>query len=182
MTIPLKEAIAEKHRLAEQTPVNQRMFRGELSPYEYGMYLRQLLEIFTAIEQYDLPHPMLNRREKIVQDIADLQWKLNHLIQLKDALYVLNTTRHYVSYLSSLTPIELEPHMYLHYLAIMFGGQMMKSKVPGQGHMYDFDDMYECIKSIRDIQQDSWADEANKGLDYFIDILDELHCIFRFSR
>jgi hypothetical protein len=52
---------------------------------------------------------------------------------------------------------------------------MMKSKVPGSGKMYEFDgDMNEIIGSIRAIQKDEWADEANKALDYNINILDEL--------
>jgi hypothetical protein len=57
----------------------------------------------------------------------------------------------------------------------MFGGQMMKAKTPGGGKMYEFDgDMREIAGSIRAIQKDEWADEANKALDYNINILDEL--------
>jgi hypothetical protein len=57
----------------------------------------------------------------------------------------------------------------------MFGGQMMKSKVPGSGKMYEFDgDMRELIGSIRAIQNDEMADEVNKGFQYIINILDEL--------
>lgn len=171
--ISLKDAIAEKHTQAEQMPFNQRMFRGELSSYEYGMYLQQLLEIFSTIERYMLPNHNLNRTAKILHDIADLQ--------LTEKLYTLETTKHYKLYLLTLKPSELEPHIYLHYLAVMFGGQLMKSKVPGSGHLYDFADVRECMKAIRDIQQDSWADEANRGLDYFIDILDELHYVFKFN-
>jgi hypothetical protein len=41
--------------------------------------------------------------------------------------------------------------------------------------MYEFDgDMNEIVGSIRAIQKDEWADEANKALDYNINILDEL--------
>jgi hypothetical protein len=51
----------------------------------------------------------------------------------------------------------------------------MKSKVPGSGKMYEFDgDVREIAGSIRAIQKDEWADEANKALDYNINILDEL--------
>jgi hypothetical protein len=63
----------------------------------------------------------------------------------------------------------------LNYLAIMFGGQMMKSKVPGSGKMYEFEgDMRELIGSVRAIQKDEMADEVNKGFQYIINILDEL--------
>ena len=56
----------------------------------------------------------------------------------------------------------------------MYGGQMMKSKVPGSGKMYDFDNVQESIAMIRGIQKDEWADEVNKGFNHIIKILDEL--------
>ena len=57
----------------------------------------------------------------------------------------------------------------------MYGGQMMKSKVPGSGKMYEFEgDMRELIGSVRTIQNDEMADEVNKGFQYIINILDEL--------
>jgi hypothetical protein len=41
--------------------------------------------------------------------------------------------------------------------------------------MYEFDgDMREIAGTIRAIQKDEWADEANKALDYNINVLDEL--------
>jgi len=100
-------------------------------------------------------------------------------MQLKDGqglqIRPLVSTNEYQKYLHKLTQEELLPHVYLNYLALMFGGKMMKSKVPGSGRMYEFDgDMNEIIGSIRAIQKDEWADEANKALDYNINILDEL--------
>ena len=65
-------------------------------------------------------------------------------------------------------------HVYLNYLAIMFGGQMMKTKVPSTGRMYDFENMMEAAGSIRAIQKDEWADEVNKGFDFMIEIFKEL--------
>ena len=59
-------------------------------------------------------------------------------------------------------------------MALMFGGQIMKSKVPGKGRMYDFDNVPELVAMIRGIQKDEWADEVNKGFQYIINILDEL--------
>ena len=46
--LPLKEAIAEKHSLAEKMPFNQKMFRGELSNEEYTTYLTQQYAIFST--------------------------------------------------------------------------------------------------------------------------------------
>ena len=167
--LPLKEAIAEKHSLAEKLPFNKRMFRGELSNEEYILYLSQQLAIFDAIEIHELPHPSLDRAGKVFEDIKELVGEGQ--IQITPLV----STNEYRKYLNTLTKEQLLPHVYLNYLAIMFGGQMMKSKVPGSGRMYEFDgDMREIAGTIRAVQKDEWADEANKALDYNITILDEL--------
>jgi heme oxygenase len=170
--LPLKEAIAEKHSLAEKMTFNQRMFNGELSNEEYVLYLSQQLAIFDAIERNELPHSSLNRSKRVFQDIKELM-KLENGESLD--IKPLSSTNEYRKYLNTLTKEELLPHVYLNYLAIMFGGQMMKAKTPGSGKMYEFDgDMREIAGTIRAIQKDEWADEANKALDYNISILDEL--------
>jgi heme oxygenase len=167
--LQLKDAIAEKHSLAEKMTFNQRMFRGELSNDEYILYLCQQLAIFDAIEVHELPHPALNRAGKVFEDIKELMGRGE--IQITPLV----ATNEYRKYLNSLTKEELLPHIYLNYLALMFGGQMMKAKSPGSGRMYEFDgDMNEIVGSIRAIQKDEWAGEANKALDYNINILDEL--------
>ena len=121
--LPLKEAIAEKHSLAEKMTFNQRMFRGELSNEEYILYLSQQLAIFDAIEIHELPHPSLDRAGKVFEDIKELMGEGQ--IQITP----LSSTNEYRKYLNTLTKEELLPHVYLNYLAIMFGGQMMKSKI-----------------------------------------------------
>jgi heme oxygenase len=163
----LREATSELHSKAEKMEFNQRMFRGELSTNEYVKYLYQQLSIFDTIESDDLPHPSLNRTDKIKEDIIELVAQL-------DIMNILPITTAYSHYLSTLTKEERLPHVYLHYLALAYGGQMMKDQTPGLGKMYDFENMQEAIGAIRAVQQDEWADEVNKGFEYIITILDEL--------
>ena len=162
----LKEATAELHSKAEKMEFNQRMFRGELNNDEYLNYLIQQSYIFQEIEGRKLPHPNLKRLDAIHNDIGELggyTFKIN------------KATTDYVGYLGDLNQSSLNAHIYLNYLAIMFGGQMIKSKVPGSGKMYEFEgDMRELIGSVRAIQNDEMADEVNKGFQYIINILDEL--------
>jgi heme oxygenase len=162
----LREATAELHSKAEKMNFNQRMFAGKLSNDEYLNYLIQQSYIFQEIENRNLPHDSLKRLSKIQEDINELGgYKFP----------ILKSTTDYFVYLGDLNQNELNAHIYLNYLAIMFGGQMMKSKVPGSGKMYEFDgDMMELIGSIRSIQKDEWAAEVNKGFQYIINILDEL--------
>ena len=174
--LPLKEAIAEKHSLAEKMTFNQRMFRGEISKEEYVLYLSQQLAIFDAIERFPLPHPSLNRLDSIVNDLRELYVDINGLSEeFTLEIVPLISANKYRKYLNTLTQEELLPHVYLNYLALMFGGQMMKKNVHGSGKIYEFDgDMREIAGNIRAVQKDEWADEANKALDYNINVLDEL--------
>ena len=163
----LKEATAELHSKAEKMEFNQRMFRGELSTDEYVKYLYQQVSIFDAIESDELPHPSLARTDKVKEDILELKSTFN-------IMNILPITLAYSHYLSTLTKEDRLPHVYLNYLALAYGGQIMKTKVPGSGKMYDFDNMQEAVGAIRATQQDEWADEVNKGFEYIIIILDEL--------
>lgn len=163
--IPLKEAIAERHSLAEKMPFNQKMFRGELTPAEYASYLQSQLEIFSTIETlFQLPHPAFERSGLIQQDLDELG------VEPKRT----EAGKRYLDYLQRLSQEDANAHIYLNYLALLFGGQMMKSKVPGSGKMYEFEGIPELVASVRQIQKDSWAGQANMGLDFVIEILGEL--------
>ena len=160
----LREATAEKHKIAEKMPFNQRMMQKQLSKLDYLNYINQHFEIFTAIEANDLPHPSLNRTQLISLDIQELQ------LELKAPNVVLNSTKLYVAYLQNLSYQDLLPHIYLNYLAVMFGGQIIKKVVPSTGNMYEFENMNEAASTIRALQKDEWADEVNKGFDFNIAI------------
>jgi heme oxygenase len=164
----LREATSTLHSKAEKMEFNQRMFNGELSKEEYILYLCQQLAIFDAIEIHELPYPALDRAGKVFEDIKELVGEGQ--IQITP----LSSTNEYRKYLNTLTKEEQLPHVYLNYLALAYGGQMIKSKVPGSGKMYDFENMMECVGSVRAIQNDEMADEVNKGFQYIINILDEL--------
>ena len=165
LMIPLKEAIAERHSIAEKMPFNQKMFRGELTPAEYASYLQSQLEIFSTIEaHFQLPHSGFERSNLIQEDLDELD------IEPKRT----QAGKRYLDYLQRLSQEDANAHIYLNYLALLFGGQMMKTKVPGSGKMYGFEGVPELIASVRQIQKDSWAGQANMGLDFVIEILREL--------
>jgi heme oxygenase len=166
--LPLKEATSEKHKMAERMPFNIRMFKGLLTKQQYLLYLNQEIQIFRIIENKGLPHSDLERVKNIQTDIDELK------SESADSGSVLASTRAYSDYLDSLSYEQILPHIYLNYMAIMFGGQMMKKAVPSTGRMYDFENMQESIQSIRKVQKDEWADEVNKGYDYIILIFEEL--------
>ena len=166
--LPLKEATHDKHKEAERMPFNGRMFKGELSNEEYIAYLKSQLAIFTVLEQnFKFPSEGLKRVNAVQKDLVALG---AHQLEL----FPDSATQNYVEYLKGLSHEDAMAHIYLNYLAIMFGGQMMKANTPGPGHMYDFEDMMAAAGSVRAIQKDEWADEVNKGFDFMIEIFKEL--------
>ena len=164
---PLKEATHDKHKEAERMPFNVAMFKGELTDEQYAAYLLSQLEIFSTIEEnFEMPHEGLRRKYAVMQDLKSLGI---YQMEFSD-----NATLAYASYLKGLEQEKVNAHIYLNYLAIMFGGQMMKKQTPGAGNMYEFEDMNESAACIRAIQKDEWADEVNKGFDFMIEIFKEL--------
>jgi heme oxygenase len=164
----LKEATSIKHKQAERMPFNIRMAKGLLTGNEYLLHLWQQLQIFMVIESKRLPNENLNRSEKINRDIEELKAKG----YMADS--ILNSTKTYRDYLDSKSAEEILPHVYLNYMGLLFGGQIIKKGVPSSGHMYDFDNKEEILLSIRNIQKDEWADEVNRGFDFIIQIFEEL--------
>jgi heme oxygenase len=168
----LREITTAKHKTAERMPFNQIMFSGKLTKEQYLEYLKTQYNIFQKIENIvELPLEFL-RSGKIYQDIVEI----NNDIHGEG---VVSTTTEisdkYCDYLLTLNDKTIWPHIYLNYLAILFGGQMIKSKVPGLGKMYDFENTQEIIRIIREKQNDEWADEVNGAYDYIINIFEELH-------
>src|ERR1035438_8550101 len=118
--LPLKEATSIKHKQAERMPFNTRMFKGLLSKHEYLLYLNQQLHIFQTIERIGLPDSGLRRTVRVQADIDELN------SEGYNSDFILNSTIAYVDYLGSLSSEQILPHVYLNYMAIMFGGQMMQ--------------------------------------------------------
>ena len=169
----LREATAELHSKAEKREFNVRMFKGELSNGEYLHYLIQQASIFQAIEEHpdsDIS-PELARLTNVYDDIMEL------IADTSGEFHQISSANKYATYLGGLDKKKLYPHIYLNYMALMFGGQMMKSKIPGKGRIYDFANVTELIAMIRSVQKDEWADEVNIGFTYIIDILDELQSL-----
>jgi len=163
----LRENTKERHSFIENIEFNKRLLNGELSVYEYTLYLHQFQHIFEILEtRLVLPQNLL-RVDKIKEDINELKVE-------NETYKVLPSTLNYGNLLTNQKIGELMPHVYLNYMAFMFGGQIIKKKIHGSGRIYDFDDIKELITFIRIQQQDEWSDEVNNGYDFLIKIYDEL--------
>jgi len=166
----LKNLIRENHQHIENMPFNQRLIKGQLNINEYLHYLYQLFEIYTKIETKIKLLDSLERRFNITFDMVELEGMVTH----KFDKHILSSTINYVDYLDTLNVDNILPHVYLNYMALLFGGQMIKKSIHGKGQLYDFNNVEDCIKYIRDKQENEWADEVNKGFVFLIKIYEEL--------
>jgi len=162
----LKEATAGLHSKAEKTQFSQLIFSGTIPEQEYAYYLFNMYHIHNTLEsKYELPHPSLNRCKSIEKDLGGL-------IKLK--MDLTESTKKYIDYINTLSEDQWKAHIYVNYLAIVYGGQMIKSKVPGLGAYYVIENMQECVGVIRAFLTDDMSDEANKGFQFNIDVLENI--------
>lgn len=172
----LREATAVKHKEAESHPFNRNLITGKLTNEQYVLYLDTIADVFSFLEnRVEMPESML-RMDRILEDIEELNPDETAPIQV-----FWDSTVTYLHYLSSRNEEELMAHVYLHYLALAFGGQVIKGSVPGSGRMYDFDNVQEVIGFVRSKQKDEWEEEVNRGFEFTIKIYDELQTVFGLS-
>jgi heme oxygenase len=171
----IKEETKELHEDLEALPFNQKMFRGEQTPIERISYLLGLQSIFMCLDQY-VPAE-LRRYKSIVNDLAILhdKFKLN---RNETAKFFPWTGIGYVTYLDSITD-AIEPHVYLNYMGLMFGGQIMKRRYPQYPmSVYEFDgDLAQLKKYIREevcLDTEEFIAETKIGFKWNMAMIDEL--------
>jgi heme oxygenase len=108
--------------------------------------------------EWRLPRKDLKRAPLIVSDIEHMDKRyideeapsavyeyVNHIVALKDER-------------------KINAHIYLNYMGMMFGGQLIKKNVPTEGKMYEFNNRSDLIKSIREL--DIEVNEVKNGFDW----------------
>lgn len=170
----LRQACAELHKQAETTQVAQELISGTMDPLVYKNYCYQLYLIADAIERkMDLPAG-LQRRNLLVQDIAECP---------TGPVRACPSTIEYVGYLSRMFNPRLhgqmKGHIYTHYLGWLYGGQMIAKKLVLPKNHLRFENPKDCVDYVRTVILglifDRDAEEAKKAFEYSIRIYQELH-------
>jgi len=173
----LKEATAEKHKIAESLPFIQSIFKGEVDKYKYTDYLYQLHFIYYILESHGSEVGLfegiedLKRAPRVRADFVDLASKnYNHS--------ALPATNNYLTYLDNIFYDDIEnrrhrlmAHIYVRHMGDLFGGQQLAKLVPGNGNMYKFENLISLITEMRKRIDISMAVEANIAFDFNIEIL-----------
>lgn len=173
MSENIRNATKDLHDLLENQPFNQRMFRGEQTDYERAAYLSIHLDIFTELDKYVTND--LHRVEYIQQDLDALGGYIDTPQSCVD----------YVGYLDSgkLFPVtfDISAHIYLNYMGLLFGGQVMKKRYPTSSNIYTFNDVVASREYIRSsVVKDNakFINEVRTGFEWHIDISRELGVLY----
>lgn len=169
--ITLKEAVNDVHRAAERTDLAQMMIRGEFDVPIYYQFIYNMREVYAAIERRlpDLPSN-IKRVDHYDNDIRAMDFLNGQVVP---------SVAHYVSYIESLDLKDVWAHTYVHYLGNMYGGQLLKKRMPGPATHLDFENTDELIAYIRSQIADIRHQEAIVSFDWTIRIYDELYRTFR---
>lgn len=166
----LREATYQKHREAERTELSKAMVKRELTEELYHQFVFNMAQIYNAIEKrLDFLPNDVKRSQKYQDDLRSLN---------RGSGTVLPSTAAYVGYLYSIEIPMLWAHVYVQYLGNMFGGQMLRERMPGPCTHLDFNDVQSCIAYVRANIRDVDPGEANKAFDHVIGIYDELYRTF----
>ena len=192
----LKKLTDSIHREAEQTKWSKLLVSGNMTAHQYGQYLYNQLQIYSALEsranslgmftQYE----MLNNIKRSTIIGLDLQF-----FPYKTGLE--ECTLKYIDYCENLTENQVLAHMYVRHFGDMYGGQIISKNVPmpleeqiqswttengetpwgddqGWVEMYRFDNKAETIKYIRSLLDIKMADEAIYCFEYAIELFHSL--------
>lgn len=167
----LRDAIKEQHDAAEAHPFTALTLSGSITPEKYAEHLANHYVVFSAIEGRmrntglfnDMPD--IFRAERILADAQELTSK---------AQPIHSATVRCVNRIAEIDDRQLMAYVYVYHFADMFGGQMIKSKVPGSSSRFVFEDRSGLIAKVRPMLGDDLADEAKRAFAFTLDLFDEL--------
>ena len=169
----LKDLTHQNHTKAETHPFTKQLVNGDLPKQIYADYLYNQLPAYHKLETLCEQHGLLVGIETIKRSQAILD-DFNELVDNCSTVQVYPATINYVNYLENLTSQQLLAHLYVRHMGDMYGGQMIKTKIPGSGSMYDFSDRKTLIQNLREKLSDDLAAEANHCFEQIFDLFTEL--------
>jgi heme oxygenase len=176
----LKELTWEHHKNAERQTFVKEMFnkKTQISDERYATFLYNQFPMYDVLEAMAMSHglfndiPSIRRSQKIMDDYTEL-WPHPKEIHPE----VMPVVKEYVDYIKSIMTDKdkIMSHVYVRHMGDLSGGQMIRTRVPGKGTMFDFQQPVDELKErIRDKLNDSMADEAKVCFDFATKMFQQL--------
>lgn len=169
----LREAIAKQHDAAEKHPLTAVMLAGNLTSSAYADLLANQLSVYSAIEvkakDFGISLPGYERAEPMHQDLQEM------LDDMKlDSVPITRATEAQLAHIEGLDRTGIVANIYAHHMADMYGGQILKDKLPGKCLRYDFNNRSDLIASIRAMLTDDMAEEAKLAFGFTLQLFDDV--------
>ncbi len=168
----LKDATWDLHEKAEQNKFAQLLLSGDINEYQYASYLSNLWLIYAVLEKVADSHNVLEGIEDIKRADA-IRADIEELNVENDTLVVANTTFMYINHISALDK-DVLAHIYTRHFGDLYGGQILKSRVPGSGSMYEFIDRKGLIEKTRAKLNDDLGPETRVAFQFAISLFEDL--------
>ena len=168
----LKELTWENHQKAERSEFARKLLSG-MTPAEYYKYLYNQYLIYQCLESaVDLTGiESIARSDNINTDLEELE--IIYMFGREPDL-ICPVVNEYAEHVKTLEQHGLLAHVYVRHFGDMYGGQIIRKRNPGSGHMYDFDDVENLKAQVRLMLDDSMADEANQCFNFAMQLFEEL--------
>lgn len=155
----LKELTWTAHKQAESSPLMTVLLDNSITPAAYCELVYTKYEIYRAIEdRLAFKTPCLPRAQAALDDWQKMSGTIPNNLPSFDK---------YVDRLRLISIYNLWAHAYVHYLAPLYGGQIIKRNIQDRFPvgLYQFDDPSAAIAEIRSHLTVDMADEANLAFD-----------------
>lgn len=172
----LKEAIKEYHDLAETNSFSKKLFDGKITNKEYATYLFNQMICYSALESRIKELGLISENE---YSVFRANLLAEDYLELEEYSIILQSTISYCNYVATVPRSQLLAHLYVRHFGDLYGGQLLKEKVPGSARIYNFENRAELIKNLREKLTDDLAEEAKRVFLFVNDSLNELTYEFR---
>jgi heme oxygenase len=156
----LKELTWEHHKEAERQHFVKTLMSGKINPEIYAVYLFNQHQCYNIVESLAMSEGILDdmpelRRAKFIKADFDELWTY------KWQPAMMTSTKKYLDHCNENlmdNPDKIAAHIYVRHMGDLSGGQMIKSKVPGQGTYYNFNIRYvegrrQLYKNIKELEE-----------------------------
>lgn len=179
----LRELTKEAHRSAERTSFMNRMLKKQITPYQYYVYIKNQLFVYTNLEYlangagiFGGGLERLMRGPNLLDDV--LQMEIENSFPESP---IFESSHEYVRYIETIKGDRdrLFAHIYVRHMGDLSGGQIIKKLVPGPTNLYEFDGDVEDLKNlVRSRLQDGLEAEAKVCFSMVQKFLEELEAYF----